>query len=430
MINLLSRFTKYSVVLLGFLAVTLSHGQDDRAEDTSILDIDANGEVDALTDGLLLLRSMFGLTDDVLITGVVSSDATVSDANDIDSYITSIRGMTYGGLTGSQTGESVTELSDALVEDNSMYIGNDPSATTDAAEYNLAIGATALESITSGDNNTAVGHDTLSDNTEGYWNTATGAWALGLNTTGFWNTASGYAALYLNITGEKNTATGALALYSNTAGTDNTATGSVALYENTTGYGNAATGAGALYYNNTGIYNTASGVNALLSNTTGTYNTAIGYAADVASEDLTNATAIGNGASVSESNKIRLGDSNVVVIEGQVAFSASSDRRLKKDITNTKYGLKTILELVPVDYQLKSNDLFQVGFIAQDLKPILPEAITGIEGDLAKGETLGVTYTTLIPVLTKALQEQQALIDAQNKVIQQLQKDMLILKQK
>ena len=379
MINLLSRFTKYSVVLLGFLAVTLSHGQDDRAEDTSILDIDANGEVDALTDGLLLLRSMFGLTDDVLITGVVSSDATVSDANDIDSYITSIRGMTYGGLTGSQTGESVTELSDALVEDNSMYIGNDPSATTDAAEYNLAIGATALESITSGDNNTAVGHDTLSDNTEGYWNTATGAWALGLNTTGFWNTA---------------------------------------------------TGAGALYYNNTGIYNTASGVNALLSNTTGTYNTAIGYAADVASEDLTNATAIGNGASVSESNKIRLGDSNVVVIEGQVAFSASSDRRLKKDITNTKYGLKTILELVPVDYQLKSNDLFQVGFIAQDLKPIVPEAITGIEGDLEKGETLGVTYTTLIPVLTKAIQEQQALIDAQNKVIQQLQKDMLILKQK
>ena len=94
MINLLSRFTKYSVVLLGFLAVTLSHGQDDRAEDISILDIDANGEVDALTDGLLLLRSMFGLTDDVLITGVVSSDATVSDANDIDSYITSIRSMT------------------------------------------------------------------------------------------------------------------------------------------------------------------------------------------------------------------------------------------------------------------------------------------------------------------------------------------------
>ena len=121
-------------------------------------------------------------------------------------------------------------------------------------------------------------------------------------------------------------------------------------------------------------------------------------------------------------------------LHGFVAFTNASDRRLKKDITNTKYGLKTILELVPVDYQLKSNDLFQVGFIAQDLKPIVPEAVTGMEGDLEKGETLGVTYTTLIPVLTKAIQEQQLLIQAQqesiaeqNKVIQQLQKDMTAL---
>ena len=36
---------------------------------------------------------------------------------------------------------------------------------------------------------------------------------------------------------------------------------------------------------------------------------------------------------------------------------------------------------------------------------------------------MGVTYTTLIPVLTKAIQEQQALI-------KQLQKDMEILTQK
>ena len=58
-----------------------------------------NGEVDALTDGLLLLRSMFGLTDDVLITGVVSADASVTDSTAIDSYISSIKGTTYGQLT-------------------------------------------------------------------------------------------------------------------------------------------------------------------------------------------------------------------------------------------------------------------------------------------------------------------------------------------
>ena len=99
MFTLLNRFSKYSVVILGFLTITLSHAQDDRAEDISILDVDGSGEVDALTDGLLILRSMFGLTDDVLITGVVAADASVTDSTAIDSYISSIKGMTYGQLT-------------------------------------------------------------------------------------------------------------------------------------------------------------------------------------------------------------------------------------------------------------------------------------------------------------------------------------------
>jgi len=101
MLTLMNRFSKYSIAILGFLAITLSYAQEDRAEDISILDVDANGEVDALTDGLLLLRSMLGLTDDVLTTGVISSDATVSDATAIDSYITSMKDTTYGKLNSS-----------------------------------------------------------------------------------------------------------------------------------------------------------------------------------------------------------------------------------------------------------------------------------------------------------------------------------------
>ena len=64
MLTLINRFSKYSIAILGFLVITLSHALDERTDDISILDVDANGNVGAPTDGLLILRSMFGLTDD------------------------------------------------------------------------------------------------------------------------------------------------------------------------------------------------------------------------------------------------------------------------------------------------------------------------------------------------------------------------------
>ncbi|MDC0374567.1 collagen-like protein [Pseudomonadales bacterium] len=220
--TILNRFSKYLIIIFGFLAITLSHAQDERADDISILDVDANGEVDALADGLLLLRSMFGFTGEALVTGAIDlNNCTDCDAEGVESYITSIKGTTLGGLTpeagpagpqgekgdkgdtgpqgekgdtgakgdtGSQgiqgikgdTGSqgiagtdgakgdtgatgasgvsgSITELSDALVEDNSIYIGSDPSNQTQTAENNVALGITALDSISIGDGNTAIG---------------------------------------------------------------------------------------------------------------------------------------------------------------------------------------------------------------------------------------------------------------------------------
>ena len=87
----------------------------------------------------------------------------------------------------------------------------------------------------------------------------------------------------------------------------------------------------ALVNNTTGSYNTAIGVGALFSNTTGNGNTAIGTEADVSAGNLTNATAIGYGAIVNASNKVRLGNTTVTVIEGQVAFTASSDKTKKEN---------------------------------------------------------------------------------------------------
>ncbi len=52
-----------------------------------LADIDGNGEIDALTDGLLTLRYLFGLEGDTLISGVVASDATRTSAEQIESHL-------------------------------------------------------------------------------------------------------------------------------------------------------------------------------------------------------------------------------------------------------------------------------------------------------------------------------------------------------
>jgi trimeric autotransporter adhesin len=120
-------------------------------------------------------------------------------------------------------------------------------------------------------------------------------------------------------------------LDSNTTGIQNTAIGAAALFSNTTGGFNSASGVQALSRNTTGSNNTASGVQTLFTNTTGSFNTAIGNGADVTAENLINATAIGANALVNASNKVRLGNGAVTVIEGQVAFTASSDKTKKEN---------------------------------------------------------------------------------------------------
>jgi len=56
-------------------------------ETLSIADIDNNGQVDALTDGLLLLRYLFGLTGEALISNSVALDAARATHADIEQYI-------------------------------------------------------------------------------------------------------------------------------------------------------------------------------------------------------------------------------------------------------------------------------------------------------------------------------------------------------
>ena len=86
-----------------------------------------------------------------------------------------------------------------------------------------------------------------------------------------------------------------------------------------------------------------------------------------------------------------------------------SDARLKTNIRTLNYGLSTILMMKPMEYNWKQSQEkdTKIGFLAQDLRKIIPEVVVGDETK----ETLAVNYTELIPVLVKAIQEQQRQIE-------------------
>ena len=89
----------------------------------------------------------------------------------------------------------------------------------------------------------------------------------------------------------------------------------------------------------------------------------------------------------------------------------ASDRNRKTNIKALDYGLAEILQLVPVQYDYKSNGSHSIGFIAQALAKLLPELVAGEEGDKS------VAYSLLTSVLVKAIQEMQAeIIDLRDNV--------------
>jgi hypothetical protein len=106
------------------------------------------------------------------------------------------------------------------------------------------------------------------------------------------------------------------------------------------------------------------------------------------------------------------------------AYSALSDRRVKTNITPLGQGLCTVLALRPVSYDFHTSRRLQdgvvtflsddktvraLGFVAQDLYNVVPEAVEKPKDD--RKEFYTVSYTTLVPVLTQAIQEQQAQIE-------------------
>ncbi len=347
---------------------------------------------------------------------------------------------------------------------NTTGIGNIANGTgalynNTTASVNVAIGSFSLftQSFSNGgvawnSNNVAVGYNALYSNNptanfNGSNNTAIGTSALYNNTFGTANTATGMNALYNNQTGYYNTAIGKDALINNTGGYYNTATGYQALFNNNGNY-NTANGFQALYNNTTGVENVAIGDVALYYNTGGSFNIALGYNSGInqATPNIFNTIGIGNNNILcAASNETLIGNTSMTFIGGQTPwFTYASDKRVKNNIKEDVKGLDFILRLHPVTYNLdikmmakitgnkETKDypgkydvekINQSGFLAQEVEVAANESGYNFSGvKIPKNSTTlySLSYETFVVPLVKAMQEQQQIIDGQQKQIDDL----------
>lgn len=97
------------------------------------------------------------------------------------------------------------------------------------------------------------------------------------------------------------------------------------------------------------------------------------------------------------------GSGGVDLASGATSWAAVSDSRQKKNIEPLSYGLTEIVNLNPIRFDYnddESDDSKRLGFIAQDVKPIIPEAVNGSDDTFYT-----FSATELIPALVNAVKE-------------------------
>jgi hypothetical protein len=252
-----------------------------------------------------------------------------------------------------------------------LFIGKDSGnfSLTSTAQDNIGLGVNTLDVLSSGTGNVAIGTSTL-----------------GLLQSGLTNVGVGHGVLAAVVSGDDNTAIGHNALSGFAAPTGGTA--AVA--------------------------------------TVADKNTAVGSFSGVSNNTWVNTTAIGYNAVATASNMVRIGNTAVTVIQGQVAPTVGSDIRFKKDIVDSDLGLDFLLKLRPVSYKLKTEGLNEgtsYGFIAQEIESILDGKNTKmIYTENTKDAYKYVRYDDLIAPTVKAIQEQQKQIEALKAEIELLKK--------
>jgi hypothetical protein len=105
-----------------------------------------------------------------------------------------------------------------------------------------------------------------------------------------------------------------------------------------------------------------------------------------------------------------------------VAYTTSSDYRLKEDIHPMTGALAKVSALKPVTYKWKDDQSASEGFIAHELAEVCPQAVVGTKDAVDEDgnpKYQGIDTSFLVATLTAALQEAHSLIkDLQTRVAQ------------
>ena len=141
-------------------------------------------------------------------------------------------------------------------------------------------------------------------------------------------------------------------------------------------------------------------------------------------------------------NQVTLGRSGRrwSVIHAATGTINTSDAREKSNIANIHYGLEEVMRLRPVSFTWNENPEWgtKLGLIAQEVEDVVSEVVVHSEpeptydedGNLSSegSDHYGIYYSDLIPVLIKAIQDQQAIIEGLDSRIKILEGEALITK--
>ncbi|WP_299276160.1 tail fiber domain-containing protein [uncultured Psychroserpens sp.] len=356
-------------------------------------------------------------------------------------------------------------LRDNTLGSDNIAFGHETLFSNTDGVRNIAFGPGALYSNQTGGNNFASGYNTLHENTSGGGNIGIGLFAMHENISGNHNVALGGFSLRDHISGDNNVSVGYRTMWNNETGEGNIALGEEALILNTIGDFNTVIGTEAghdalgdrnvfigyragyheegsnkLYIDNSSVttpliygdfetnqiglfskvginmhhsnvpLNIVGGFDVTLDNPSGQLVLGLETGSNLALDN--NEIQARNNETASdlylqnEGGNVRVGG----------AIVHASDRRLKRDIDNISYGLNDILKLRPTEYfwKGKNQEYKSLGLIAQEVESVIENVVTYDKEE----DKYGVSYTELIPVLIKALQEQQDIINKQNKTIE------------